>query len=198
MFEKELTAAVALRRIQSPYLIRPLASALNVPPYHGPCIAFEFAKGGTLYTLLRTDEEARSVGEGNSVTGILSASERVGLAEDVARGLAAMHEAGWAHLDIKDHNIVVEPSRETQKLRQYGRCRCNCQGVRIQRLHGRFQQNSGSAHGRGTRKSRWRELVVLHLSGHCMRTSPQQPDRTYKPPSRAANSACWACRRFSA
>ena len=113
MFEKELTAAVALRRIQSPYLIRPLASALNVPPYHGPCIAFEFAKGGTLYTLLRTDEEARSVGEGNSVTGILSASERVGLAEDVARGLAAMHEAGWAHLDIKDHNIVVEPSRET-------------------------------------------------------------------------------------
>jgi serine/threonine-protein kinase len=72
-------------------------------------IAMEYVPGRTLRQLL--NERGR-----------LSASEALDIMADVLSGLAAAHEAGFAHRDVKPENVLLTPSG-TAKVADFGLAR---------------------------------------------------------------------------
>lgn len=76
-----------------------------------PYLAMEFVEGGTLKD--RLDASAP-----------LAIDEAVEAAFQVAQGLAAIHERGVVHRDVKPSNVLVEKnSRETYKIGDFGLAR---------------------------------------------------------------------------
>lgn len=63
---------------------------------HGPCVVMEFVPGRTL---------SRVIGE----RGRLEVAEAAALGRDVAEGLAAAHQRGLVHRDLKSDNVMVTP-----------------------------------------------------------------------------------------
>lgn len=63
---------------------------------HGPCVVMEFVPGRTLSQVIR--ERSR-----------LEVAEAAALGRDVAEGLAAAHQRGLVHRDLKSDNVMVTP-----------------------------------------------------------------------------------------
>jgi serine/threonine-protein kinase len=70
-----------------------------------PCMALEFAPGGTLGARLKR--------------GALPWKEAVALAAKLARGLAAVHAAGLVHRDLKPENVLLD-ARGEPRLADFG------------------------------------------------------------------------------
>lgn len=93
---------------------------------HAPWLALELCDGGCLNDLLAALGRALERRDESSCENALASSQlavrdrpRVSISfplilldvlRDVARGLIAMHSCGWAHLDLKDHNIFLSSS----------------------------------------------------------------------------------------
>lgn len=97
-FERELRAAQTL---QSTYVARPLDWDLSSSR---AWIAYERVVGTPLQTVLR----------GVSVQ--LPLIDALDILADVAAGLAAIHEQGWTHCDVKPANIMVGPRSRAKIL----------------------------------------------------------------------------------
>ncbi|MBI3722687.1 tetratricopeptide repeat protein [bacterium] len=102
-FQREGRAAAALRHENVVALHE--AGEENGTPY----LAFEHVEGGTLKAKL--------------ARGRLAWSEAAELGAGIARGLAAVHEAGLIHRDLKPDNVLLwkgDGSREIPKLADFG------------------------------------------------------------------------------
>jgi serine/threonine protein kinase len=90
--ERLIREAAALESVDHPAVVRP-RELLDDPD--DPCLVMEFARGRALDAILA--EEGR-----------LDANEAAAIAGTVADALAAAHQAGVLHRDVKPANIVVE------------------------------------------------------------------------------------------
>src|SRR5207237_9666258 len=96
----------------------PPAARINHP---GIAAIYAVAEeGATMYIAMEL-VEGKSLAEMISF-GTASQSELVGIVRDVARALAAAHEAGIIHRDIKPENIIV--SRRGAKVVRFVRAMC--------------------------------------------------------------------------
>jgi serine/threonine-protein kinase len=87
------------RSVSHPRLIAILAAHVERRPYH---LAMPFLPGATLGQLLATDSPlgARPLG----------ARRALWIARQTAEALAALHERGWRHADVKPENVIVSPA----------------------------------------------------------------------------------------
>lgn len=86
----DLCDEVSLLQFESPYIVAPLAV------FFDRCsLAVEYMPKGSLYDLLKKEPS-------------LNWEIRVGMMLDVCRGLQTLHQAGYAHRDIKSLNVVVD------------------------------------------------------------------------------------------
>ena len=76
-----------------PHLVPVLAAQLNEPPYY---LAMPLLEG-------------RSLAEQLAARGQLELPLAFWIARQIAEALAALHQAGWSHGDVKPSNIVVSP-----------------------------------------------------------------------------------------
>jgi serine/threonine-protein kinase len=82
------------RKVSSPHLAPILAAELNAPPYY---VAMPLLEGCTLQARLRLAPP-------------LDLPLVAWIGRQVAEALAALHDAGWMHGDVKPSNIFVSPS----------------------------------------------------------------------------------------
>jgi serine/threonine protein kinase len=87
--------------LRCPFLVEALGASMAGGTL---CLAFELCDGGSLAAVLAEDDNR----QGEAI--LFSGARRLELARDAARGLAAMHSVGWAHLDVKDHNVMLATS----------------------------------------------------------------------------------------
>ncbi len=99
-WEGDPLAVAAVRReaivgmaVTHPHLISVLAAHVHESPHY---LVAPFLPGMTLAERLRT--------------GRLSVRSAIWIARQVASALAALHEAGWLHRDVKPSNVMVSPS----------------------------------------------------------------------------------------
>jgi serine/threonine protein kinase len=92
IFKREYEVLKALNKIDSPHLVKMLSACL--PDTSPPAICLELCEMGNLDTLLKRDIS-------------VPPCVRLELVLGVAKGLESMHGAGWAHLDLKEHNVMV-------------------------------------------------------------------------------------------
>jgi len=94
--------AEASREVEHPHLVRALAADFR-PPH--PWVAFEYVPGGTLRERVERD-------------GPLPWEAAVQILGEVAEGVAAAHERGLLHRDVKPDNVLLAP--EGAKLADFG------------------------------------------------------------------------------
>jgi tetratricopeptide (TPR) repeat protein/tRNA A-37 threonylcarbamoyl transferase component Bud32 len=94
------TEASALSEIQHPGVVRAfdLVAVPSGAPFDGPHLILELLPGSDLATTLAQQ-------------GASSSEELLASAKQMAHGLAAIHEAGWVHGDIKPENLRRDESR---------------------------------------------------------------------------------------
>jgi serine/threonine protein kinase len=98
-WEREMKALVSLSRIDSDKLVKIVGCCLDPRPM----IALELCGEGNLTRFINTN----SGGDGGDS---ISPKMRLLFVQDCCRGLLAMHQAGWSHLDLKPHNIMISTS----------------------------------------------------------------------------------------
>ena len=79
-------------RIANPHVVPVLAASLAEPPYY---VVMPRLEGQTVDALLRS-------------VGTLDMPTALWIARQTAEGLAAIHEAGWIHGDVKPSNVMVD------------------------------------------------------------------------------------------
>ena len=93
----------AVARLQHPNLVRLLDQGQEGDE---PFLVFELVEGSDLKTIISQD-------------GRLPYRDAAAICAQVARALAAAHQAGVVHRDIKSHNVLVTPDR-VAKLTDFG------------------------------------------------------------------------------
>ena len=99
--------AQVLMRLRHPNIVEVLETGEDAA--YGPYIVTEWVAGGSLRELLTREE-------GNG----LPVDEALRIVTDVLAGLAAAHQAGIAHMDIKPENILLEAISGRAKLADFG------------------------------------------------------------------------------
>lgn len=97
-----LGEARSMAGVRSPHVVSVFDAALDAL---GPILVMELVDGGTLKDLLLTRTP--------------NPAECLDILDDVARGLDAIHEAGFVHGDIKPSNILIDTSG-TIKITDFG------------------------------------------------------------------------------
>lgn len=99
-FEREARAAAA---VSSPYIV----DVFDYGTDRGaPYIVLQYVPGSTLRDLIRQ-------------AGRLSPRDAVGIAIDVLRGLAVIHDAGIVHRDVKPENVLIDRNG-TSRVTDFG------------------------------------------------------------------------------
>ncbi|MCA9247845.1 MAG: serine/threonine protein kinase [Planctomycetales bacterium] len=103
LFQREAKVAAT---VANAHVISILDAHIQTPPYY---VVMPRLEGTTLRDQLRPDRQ-------------LPLAATLWVARQVAEGLAALHEAGWVHGDIKPSNLFVSPAGHVTLL-DLGYCR---------------------------------------------------------------------------
>mmetsp|Transcript_5597 Transcript_5597/g.6951 ORF Transcript_5597/g.6951 Transcript_5597/m.6951 type:complete len:753 (+) Transcript_5597:98-2356(+) len=105
-WEREMKTLISLSKIFSDHLVRLVGGCLSPRPM----IALELCSEGNLVQFMKSSANEFSGGRNTS------AVVRASFVLDCCQGLTAMHKAGWCHLDLKPHNIMIAKNNQTHKL----------------------------------------------------------------------------------
>jgi serine/threonine protein kinase len=122
-WEREMKTLIALSKLSfSDHLVEVRGGCLNPRPM----IALELCDNGNLTQFMNQISNKNDNTDLSSEGVSSNASLRMSLVLDCCHGLSVMHKAGWCHLDLKPHNVMVTKSsaknRLIAKIGDFGSC----------------------------------------------------------------------------